>query len=89
MSDFAQKLEAMTDAELIEETETRVWLSAYAGNNPRSKYHTECDACYDEARRRGKLWIYARGWNKAAASQGISLSESDLAAAREPNSKSE
>lgn len=37
-----------------------IWLSAYASNNPRSDYHWQCDACYDECKKRGKEDIYNR-----------------------------
>ena len=42
-----------------------MWLSAYAANNPRSDYHWQCDACYDEAIRRGDEGLYISGWEKA------------------------
>lgn len=60
---YLDKLAAMTDAELEDETGHAVWLSAYASNNPRSDYHWRCDACYDEAQRRGKPDIYTNAWN--------------------------
>lgn len=56
--DYKAKLEAMTDEALKKECQRKIWLSSYAGNNPRSKFHWECDACYDESRRREKPGIY-------------------------------
>lgn len=41
----------------------RIWLSAYADSNPRSDYHWQADACYDEARRRGKPELYQQAWD--------------------------
>jgi hypothetical protein len=38
----------MSLPELMQETESKIWLSAYANNNPRSDYHWHVDACYDE-----------------------------------------
>ena len=63
--DFADKLFAADDAELFKIAEQRIWLSAYANNNPRSDYHWQADAAYDEAKRRGKEEIYTRAWEKA------------------------
>ncbi|WP_247997028.1 hypothetical protein [Brucella tritici] len=82
-NDYVGKLSRLSDAELVEETEQKVWLSGFAANNPRSAYHWQCDACYDEAKRRGKMWLYQQGWNKAYVSAGHELSESDIDAARE------
>lgn len=45
----------------------RIWLSAYANNNPRSDYHWQADACYDEAARRGKPELYVQAYEKAKA----------------------
>lgn len=82
---YRAKLAAMDDAAFVEEVERAVWLSAYASNNGRSIYHAECDATYDEAKRREKLWLYQRGWNAAYRSCGYEPSESDLEAARSPS----
>lgn len=56
--DFKAKLEAISDEDLKKECESKIWLSSYAGNNPRSNFHWKCDACYDECQRRGKPEIY-------------------------------
>ncbi|MEL4069568.1 hypothetical protein WKW50_05410 [Ochrobactrum sp. GPK 3] len=82
-TEYAAKLAAMNDDELVKETENKVWLSGYAANNPRSAYHWQCDACYDEAKQRAKPWLYKRGWNAAYVSAGHELSESDIEAAKE------
>lgn len=83
-SDFTEMLAGLTDDDLVEKTEHYVWLSGYAANNPRSDYHWQCDACYDEANRRQKPWLYQRGWNGAWVSAGHSLSQQDAERAREP-----
>jgi hypothetical protein len=57
-SAYLSKLTAMTNKELLRETKDRIWFSAYANNNPRSDYHWQCDACYDECHRRGRSNIY-------------------------------
>lgn len=65
---FADKIFAMDDAAFVEEAEHRIWLSAFANNNPRSDYHWQADACYDEAKRRGKPELYKEAYNRAAES---------------------
>lgn len=46
--DYLNKLKEMTIEQLKKETKDKLWLSAYAHNNPRSDYHWNVDACYDE-----------------------------------------
>ena len=55
---YLLKLQEMDDDLLREDCERYIWLSAYADNNPRSDYHWQCDACYDEAKRRDRVDIY-------------------------------
>lgn len=66
--DYVERLKSMTDEELSTETERKIWLSAYASNNPRSDYHWHSDACYCEWIRRGKEEGYERAYNKVAKS---------------------
>ena len=66
---FLDKLKALSDEELRGKCEEFIWLSAYANNNPRSDYHWQCDACYDEATRRGNPDIYSNAYE--AVSQGV------------------
>lgn len=61
-SEYIASLAAMDDAKLQTECERKIWLSAYAHNNPRSDYHWHADACYDEAKRRGKIDLYERAY---------------------------
>jgi hypothetical protein len=56
--DYIDKLAAYTDEELLESCTQMIWLSAYANNNPRSDFHWQCDACYDECKKRNKVGIY-------------------------------
>ena len=84
MEEYTAKLQAMTDDELVKEAENQVWHSAFASNNSRAPSHRKCDATYDEAKRREKLWLYCRGWNAAFESCGHTLSDSDRKAAMEP-----
>ena len=67
---FFDKIAAMTDDALFEETEQTIWLSAFAANNPRSDYHWHADACYDEWQNRKKAERYTDAYNAAKASCG-------------------
>lgn len=51
--EYCKGLESFSDADLQKQAQDRIWLSGYASNNPRSCYHWQADACYDEAKRRG------------------------------------
>lgn len=80
-SEYISTLPAMTDDELVKAASDKCWLSAFASNNPRSDYHWQVDAIYDEAKARGKMWLYQRGWNQAYALAGHAVSDADIAAA--------
>ncbi len=56
--EYCAKLEAMDDKALFDAAKQMIWLSTYANNNPRSCYHWQADACYDESRRREKPNLY-------------------------------
>jgi hypothetical protein len=61
--DYLAKIAAMDDQQLENETAERIRLSAYASNNWRSDYHWQCDACYDESKRRDpQALIYVRAY---------------------------
>jgi hypothetical protein len=60
--EYIDSLESMTDDALLEETKSKIWLSDYASNNPRSDFHWHADACYDECKRRGKTEIYQKAY---------------------------
>lgn len=65
-TDYLQKIINMNEDQLSEETERKIWLSAFAANNPRSDYHYQCDACYDEWQRRNKPQGYSNAYDKVA-----------------------
>jgi sulfur transfer protein SufE len=65
-ADYLTKLQAMNDKTLAQECESKIWLSAYVANNPRSDFHWQCDACYDECVRREKASIYELAFRQAA-----------------------
>lgn len=81
-SEYIAKIAAMDDEGLVQETSNKVYLSAYAANNPRSDYHWHTDALYDEARRREKPWLYQRGWNSAYRLAGYTPSEHEIERAK-------
>jgi hypothetical protein len=60
-SEYLDEISNMTNEELHKETRKKIWLSAYANNNPRSDYHWHVDALYEEWGRRG----IPEGYNKA------------------------
>lgn len=65
---FADQIAALSDSAFVEAAEKKIWLSAYANNNPRSDYHWQADACYDEAQRRGKPELYKKAYDQAVRS---------------------
>ena len=69
-SEYIAKIAAMSDEQLQSECESKIWLSAYANNNPRSDYHWHVDACYDECAKRGKGDIYKNAYKSVEASVG-------------------
>ena len=62
--EYIVSIQAMDRDKLFEEMKSKIWLSAYAGNNPRSDYHWHVDALYDEGKRRfGDDKLYSKAWN--------------------------
>ncbi len=64
---FLDALEDLSDEDLSEKTEELIWLSAFANNNPRSDYHWQADACYDEWQRREKPEQYQKVFDEVKA----------------------
>ncbi|MGG0308285.1 hypothetical protein ABEY43_07275 [Priestia megaterium] len=62
--DYVDKVSKMTNEELFEETKSKIWLSTYASNNPRSDYHWNIDVCYDQWVERGNVDNYEKAYNK-------------------------
>lgn len=72
------ELLAMSDEELSE----RVRLEAYLAVGRRHCVHDDnCTDLYREAGRRGKMWLYSRGWNRFYEDAGGTLTASDRRAA--------
>lgn len=65
---YVQRLAGMDAVALRKEAESMIWLSAFANNNPRSCYHWQCDAVYDECKRRGSGVIYDEAHKSVRAS---------------------
>lgn len=61
-ADYLAKIAAMTDAELQNETEGKIYMSAFCSNNPRADWHWMVDACYDECKKREDKDIYKRAY---------------------------
>jgi len=67
---YKLELQAMDDKQLYGECRKKIWLSAYASNNPVSCHHWRCDYCYDECARRGKAAeIYGKAHKDEMKSQ--------------------
>jgi hypothetical protein len=65
---YIEKLKEMDKDQLLKETEGMIFLSAFAGNNPKSDYHWQCDACYDECVSRDGLGlIYNQAYKNTTA----------------------
>lgn len=60
--DYLLRIAAMSEAELLKESKDKIWLSAYASNNPRSDYHWQADACYAECQNRKRPDIYREAY---------------------------
>ena len=55
---YLDRIAAMDEKALRAEANNKIWLSAYANNNARSDFHWQCDAVYDECKKRDRLDIY-------------------------------
>ena len=64
---YANRIAEMSERAFLKEAEQKIWLSAFANNNPRSDYHWQADACFDEAARRGQPDLYTRAFERAKA----------------------
>lgn len=66
---YFEKLLAMKSETLFRETKEKIWLSAYASNNPRSDYHWQVDACYMVYQLRGDEHAYKQAFRQVYISQ--------------------
>jgi hypothetical protein len=66
-SKYVELIADMDRATLLEEAENKIWLPAFAANNPRSDYHWHVNAIYDECVKRDDTGIYEEAYKKASA----------------------
>ncbi len=64
---YIAHLRTLSDDKLGEECEHKIWLSAYAANNPKSDYHWHADECYTESQERTDKGIYAAAYRRVTA----------------------
>lgn len=64
--DYKKRIGEMNDSDLFSETKHKIWLSAYANNNPRSDFHWHVDYIYNEWVERKKENEYARAYKEVA-----------------------
>lgn len=70
---YRKELRGLTNEELIDRCGVEILGAAVLGSRAPSRagwVDDCCDACYDEAKRRGNPDLYQRGFNEAVRSQG-------------------
>ena len=65
-ANFIIKLQGLDEKHLYADTEQMIWLSSFSNNNPKSDYHWQCTACFNECERRGRKDIYERAFKEAS-----------------------
>ena len=69
--EYINKISEMDFDKLFKETKSKIWLSAYANNNPRSDYHWHVDVCYDEwIKRDGNADSYSKAYKEVVDANG-------------------
>ncbi len=76
-SKYIAHIATMDEDVLLQQTQNKIWLAAFANNNPRSDYHWHVDVLYAEWKFRGKLDQYQVAWDKAYRSEFPSTSEEE------------
>lgn len=79
LAEYREHLKQLSDSDFVDHAKDQIWLSAFASNNPRSKYHWQTDACYDEAVRRERGYLYKKAWNAAYRLAGYEPTAADVA----------
>jgi len=62
--EYVGTINNMSDEELFNETKSKIWLSAYANNNPRSDYHWHVDVRYDAWKERNDGEGYKKAYDE-------------------------
>ena len=68
-SEYFEKVLGMNADDFSREIRNKIWLSAYASNNPRSDYHWQVDGLYDICSMRGTPEIYKEAYRHVYISQ--------------------
>ena len=82
-TDYAGQLAGLNEADLVTEISSQILAAGYSRRESVADQksgigYTEC------ATVRGKPWLYAQAYNRAARDAGVDLDPSDLARARPP-----
>ena len=65
---YAAGLEAGSDDELVDETRSQVYDAGF--HQRHSAHDQRATKCLEESERRGKPWLYQRGYNRAMKEAG-------------------
>lgn len=78
---YEGEIAVLDDDALVEETARQVYDGGFS---PLVQTHHDqrCSACYREAVRRGREWLYAKGHNRAVVDAGGHLDERDIERAK-------
>lgn len=68
-SAYFERILQMGKGELFKEAKDKIWLSAYANNNPRSDFHWQIDAIYDVYHARGDTDSYKQAYRQVYIEQ--------------------
>lgn len=63
-SEYIEKVEKISEEDLFKECKSKIWLSAYTNNNPKSDYHWQADVCWQECQDREKGEIYKKAYDE-------------------------
>lgn len=81
-TDYAGKIAILKDDDLVDETETQIYDAGWDRTHGPSDQR--CTELFREAERRGKPWLYCRGYNAACDRAMMPVDAVDRARAREP-----
>lgn len=78
---YAGGLQCKTDDELVEESRSQIHSAALLVRH--STHDQKATKCWEESERRGRPWLYQRGYNRAVKEAGGEINASDLLCATE------
>lgn len=82
LTDYAGQIAILKDDDLVDETERQIYEAGW--HRTHSPYDQRSSACFTEAERREKPWLYCRGYNAACDRAMMPVSRSDREKARTP-----